>query len=102
MRTPFFLTRLNKKIDHHAMQPSAIQRYATCGPPRQVFGRATSLGGTESLVEHRRSIEPPDSATPDDLLRLAVGLENHVDLARDLDQALARVSAAAARGAPLE
>ena len=57
----------------------------------KVFQRGTSLGGTESLVEHRRSIEPPDSPTPDDLLRLSVGLEAPRDLIRDLDQALGAV-----------
>ena len=56
-----------------------------------VFRRGTSLGGTESLVEHRRSIEPPDSATPNDLLRLSVGLESSRDLIRDLNQALGAV-----------
>ena len=44
------------------------------------------------MVEHRRSIEPPEfSATPDDLLRLSVGLEHETDLIRDLDFALAAV-----------
>jgi cystathionine gamma-synthase len=54
-----------------------------------VFKRATSLGGVESLVEHRASIEPPDSKVPEDLLRLSVGLEHPDDLIADLDQALA-------------
>ena len=44
-----------------------------------LFVRATSLGGTQSLIEHRASIEGPDSATPDDLLRVSVGLENADD-----------------------
>ena len=52
------------------------------------FVRATSLGGTQSLIEHRASIEGPDSATPDDLLRVSVGLENADDLIADLAQAL--------------
>uniref|UniRef100_A0A7S2SV58 cystathionine gamma-lyase n=1 Tax=Rhizochromulina marina TaxID=1034831 RepID=A0A7S2SV58_9STRA len=52
------------------------------------FRRATSLGGTESLVEHRQSIEPPDSPTPGNLLRLSVGLEHVEDLKQDLAQAL--------------
>ena len=55
----------------------------------RVFRRATSLGGTESLVEHRRSIEPPDSATPDDLLRISVGIEAPEAIVADLLQALA-------------
>lgn len=54
----------------------------------QLFTRATSLGGVESLVEHRRSIEGPDSPTPDNLLRLSVGLEDPQDLVDDLAQAL--------------
>ncbi|GAB4348919.1 MAG: cystathionine gamma-synthase [Cyanophyceae cyanobacterium] len=54
----------------------------------QLFGRATSLGGTESLIEHRASIEGPNSTTPDNLLRVSVGLERVEDLAADLDRAL--------------
>lgn len=54
----------------------------------QVFRRATSLGGTESLIEHRASIEPPDSLTPRTLLRVSVGLEHPEDLVADLEQAL--------------
>ena len=54
----------------------------------QLFVRATSLGGTQSLIEHRASIEGPDSPTPDDLLRVSVGLENADDLIADLAQAL--------------
>jgi len=54
----------------------------------RVFTRATSFGGTESLVEHRASIEGPGTRTPDDLLRLSIGLENADDLVEDLDQAL--------------
>ena len=49
---------------------------------------ATSLGGTESLIEHRASIEGPESTTPDNLLRLSVGLEHAEDLIADLGQAL--------------
>jgi cystathionine gamma-synthase len=54
----------------------------------QVFTRATSLGGTQSLIEHRASIEGPETTTPDNLLRLSVGLENAADLLEDLSQAL--------------
>jgi cystathionine gamma-synthase len=54
----------------------------------RLFTRATSLGGTESLVEHRKSIEGPDSLTPENLLRLSVGLEDPGDLIEDLEQAL--------------
>jgi cystathionine gamma-synthase len=45
-----------------------------------LFKQATSLGGVESLVEHRKSIEGPASTTPGNLLRLSVGLENIEDL----------------------
>ena len=54
----------------------------------KLFQQATSLGGVESLIEHRRSIEGPDSKTPGNLLRLSVGLEHVDDLWEDLDQAL--------------
>ena len=54
----------------------------------KIFMRATSLGGTESLVEHRASIEPPDTLTPPDLLRVSVGLEDIDDLLQDLRQSL--------------
>ena len=55
----------------------------------KVFVCATSLGGIESLIEHRASIEGPASTTPADLLRLSVGLEHPDDLIEDLDRALA-------------
>ena len=54
----------------------------------RLFTRATSLGGTESLIEHRASIEGPGTQTPDNLLRLSMGLENADDLIEDLTQAL--------------
>ena len=54
----------------------------------RLFIRATSLGGVESLVEHRKSVEGPQSPTPDNLLRLSVGLEHPDDLIADLAQAL--------------
>ena len=54
----------------------------------KVFTRATSLGGPESLMEHRASVEAPGSGTPDNLLRLSIGLEHSDDLIADLDQAL--------------
>jgi len=54
----------------------------------KVWFPATSLGGVESLVEHRKTVEGPSSETPDDLLRLSVGLEHADDLYRDLSQAL--------------
>lgn len=52
------------------------------------FTTATSLGGVESLVEHRKSVEGPNSPTPDNLLRLSVGLENVEDLKEDWEKAL--------------
>ncbi|HUS05251.1 MAG TPA: aminotransferase class I/II-fold pyridoxal phosphate-dependent enzyme [Bryobacteraceae bacterium] len=54
----------------------------------QLFTRATSLGGAHSLIEHRASIEGPQSRTPRNLLRLSVGLEHADDLIADLEQAL--------------
>jgi cystathionine gamma-synthase len=53
-----------------------------------LWKRATSLGGVESLIEHRASIEGPTSPCPADLLRLSVGLEDADDLYADLDRAL--------------
>jgi cystathionine gamma-synthase len=55
----------------------------------RLFTRATSLGGVESLIEHRASIEGPLSQTPPNLIRISVGLEHPDDLIGDLDQALA-------------
>jgi len=49
---------------------------------------ATSLGGVETLIEHRFSVEPPETGVPENLLRLAVGIEHIDDLLADLDQAL--------------
>ena len=54
----------------------------------RVFKRATSLGGVESLIEHRLSTEGPSSPVPGDLLRLSVGLETPEDLLADLTAAL--------------
>jgi cystathionine gamma-synthase len=54
----------------------------------QIFTRATSLGGPESLIEHRASIEGPRTRAPENLLRVSVGLEHHEDLIADLAQAL--------------
>ncbi|TAJ87868.1 MAG: aminotransferase class I/II-fold pyridoxal phosphate-dependent enzyme [Reyranella sp.] len=55
-----------------------------------LWKRATSLGGVESLIEHRASIEGPGTPCPPDLLRLSVGVEVSSDLFDDLDQALKR------------
>jgi len=54
----------------------------------KLWKRATSLGGVESLLEHRASIEGPGSPCPPDLLRLSAGVEDVEDLWRDLDRAL--------------
>lgn len=63
------------------------EAFAVAGRLR-LFVRATSLGGVESLIEHRASIEGPHSVTPQNLLRVSVGLEHADDLIGDLDQAL--------------
>ena len=54
----------------------------------QLFAHATSLGGVESLIEHRKSVEGDASATPDNLLRVSVGIEDVKDLMNDFEQAL--------------
>ena len=54
----------------------------------KIFTRATSLGGVESLIEHRASIEGPGTQSPEGLLRLSIGLEHADDLVEDLNQAL--------------
>ena len=53
-----------------------------------LWKRATSLGGVESLIEHRASVEGPGTPVPSDLLRLSVGLEDPDDLIQDLEAAL--------------
>ena len=58
-----------------------------------IWKRATSLGGTESLIEHRASVEGPGTPAPADLLRLSTGLEDPADLIADLEQALAAAHA---------
>ena len=59
----------------------------------EVWKRATSLGGVESLIEHRASVEGATSPCPPDLLRLSVGLEDPGDLFDDLDRALRAANA---------
>ncbi len=54
----------------------------------QLFAQATSLGGIESLIEHRASVEGPDTKTPGNLLRISVGLEHIDDLIADFEAAL--------------
>ncbi len=54
----------------------------------KVFYPATSLGGVESLIEHRKTVEAPDSPIPPNLIRLSIGIEHVSDLIADLEQAL--------------
>jgi cystathionine gamma-synthase len=72
-----------------AVQVAGDERHAMAVVARcRLFTRATSLGGTESLVEHRASNEGPESTTPRNLLRVSVGVEHPDDLVADLAQAL--------------
>jgi len=66
-------------------EAAAIKTAAGIG----LWKRATSLGGVESLIEHRASIEGPGTPCPPDLLRLSTGIEDSDDLYTDLDEALA-------------
>jgi cystathionine gamma-synthase len=56
----------------------------------RLFVRATSLGGVESLIEHRAAVEGPHSEVPKNLLRLSIGIENCQDLIDDLEQSLGK------------
>jgi cystathionine gamma-synthase len=76
-------------INMHGGQAAAFQLAAGV----RIFTRATSLGGVESLIEHRASVEGPESKTPPGLLRISVGLEHADDLIADLAQALEAVDA---------
>jgi cystathionine gamma-synthase len=58
----------------------------------KLWKRATSLGGVESLIEHRASVEGAGTPCPTDLLRLSVGCEASDDLFADLDRALRRAN----------
>ena len=64
----------------------AAKRVAT---RTRLFVPATSLGGVESLIEHRATVEGPHSVVPANLLRVSVGIENADELIADLEQALA-------------
>ena len=57
----------------------------------KLWKRATSLGGVESLIEHRASVEGPSSPCPPDLLRMSAGIEDVEDLWRDIDRGAAGV-----------
>ena len=58
----------------------------------QLITSATSLGGVETLIEHRHSVEPPETNVPENLLRIAVGIEHDDDLLNDLSDALSSLS----------
>ena len=70
---------------HHGAGPEAAKALPA---KMRVFTHATSLGGVESLIEHRASSEGPDSTAPGDLLRVSVGLGDVEDLWDDLARAL--------------
>jgi cystathionine gamma-synthase len=70
-------------------EPAAIAAAANV----RIWKRATSLGGTESLLEHRASVEGDDTPCPRDLLRLSAGIEDVSDLIADLEQALKKAHA---------
>ncbi len=71
-------------LTHDEATAAALVRHV------QVFIPATSLGGVESLIEHRKAVEGPNSIVPDTLLRLSIGIEDVRDLIADLEQALDR------------
>jgi len=76
-------------IRHKGGEQAAISTAARVA----IWKRATSLGGVESLIEHRASVEGPGSPCPPDLLRLSAGLEDADDLYADLDRALRAANA---------
>ena len=65
-------------------QESALKIVKAC----EIFIRATSLGGVESLIEHRFSIEGEGSPIPNDLIRISIGIESADDLINDLDRSI--------------
>ncbi len=88
---------LSLRIDagDDAASEAAARRMAT---KTRLFVPATSLGGVESLIEHRKTIEGSDGDVPGDLLRLSAGIEDAGDLIADLEQALASAVKAAQAG----
>jgi len=84
---PSDLLRLSVGIEHVDDLIADLEQ-ALAAARLKVFKRATSLGGVESLVEHRASVEGPGTPCPPDLLRLSVGIEHVDDLIADLEQAL--------------
>ena len=84
--------QMRGRLRRHAVDPGARRRGRRRSRRRRasaLWKRATSLGGVESLIEHRASIEGPGSPCPPDLLRLSAGIEDVEDLWRDIDRALA-------------
>ncbi len=73
---------LSVQVGHNQTEAMAIISHL------KLFTTATSLGGIESLVEHRKSVEGDDSLTPDNLIRISVGIEHIDDLIFDWQQAL--------------
>ena len=71
-------------LTHTETQARNVARFC------QVFIPATSLGGVESLIEHRKAVEGPNSVVAAELLRISVGIEDVNDLIADLEQALDR------------
>ncbi len=70
------------------VRPASASPVTSISAKAILRANATSLGGCESLIEHRASVEGADSKTPDNLLRISVGLEHPDDLIADLDQTL--------------
>jgi cystathionine gamma-synthase len=70
------------------LAPGGAEEAVALAGRLRLFKRATSLGGVESLVEHRATVEGEASEAPDNLLRLSVGIEDPDDLIADLEQAL--------------
>jgi cystathionine gamma-synthase len=64
---------------------AAARRFCT---RLKVIVPATSLGGVESLAEHRKTVEGPESPVAANLVRLSIGIENVEDLIEDIEQAL--------------
>ena len=79
---------LSFEVRPTADDPTGRARAFAVAAKVRLFTRATSLGGTESLIEHRASVEGPETKTPAGLLRLSIGLEHPDDLVEDLEQAL--------------
>src|SRR5262249_42544936 len=72
--------------------PGGRERALALAAGLELFTRATSLGGPESLIEHRASVEGAATRAPEGLLRISVGLEHPDDLIADLDAALAALA----------